>query len=473
VSQIQTTDWSETAASNNTATPNGWPEGQSAASVNNCARELMSAIKIFWNRTRATVSSTGSDPNYVLTYGTAPPALVNGMRFAFLASFANAGTAPTVNVNSLGAITIKKHGAAGLTAMTAGDIQIGHHVEVEYDSAASCMVIISPIPSATSSFTGGALSSQLNEAKGADIASASTCPIGAATGNYINITGTTTINAFDTVQAGTRRIVNFNGILTLTYNASSLILPTSASIVTAAGDTATFISLGSGNWICTQYQRANGRALVSTAGTTYSTAVILTSGTTWNVPATVSQVMAILLGGGGGGGGAKSTSTNSAAASGGSPGAFVTIQMAVTPSGTVTYSIGTAGTKGSSSPSDGSAGGNTTFGSFTARGGPGGLNASGVGSNAVAAAPLGAQPTPVAPSGTNVITGFFGGVGIAGSGSTGGTGGNSPWGSGAAGGGTGSDAAANTGAGGGGGGTSGNFSNTGGNGGSGQIVIFY
>ena len=84
---------------------------------------------------------------------------------------------------------------------------------------------------------------------------ATTTDIGAATGNYINITGTTTITGLGTIQAGTRRIVNFNGILTLTYNATSLILPTSANITTAAGDIATFISLGSGNWICTEYQR--------------------------------------------------------------------------------------------------------------------------------------------------------------------------------------------------------------------------
>lgn len=99
------------------------------------------------------------------------------------------------------------------------------------------------------------LSSKLNEAKGADIASSGTTDIGAATGNYVNITGTTTITALGTVQAGTRRNVNFNGALTLTHNATSLILPGGANITTVAGDTATFISLGSGNWICLQYQK--------------------------------------------------------------------------------------------------------------------------------------------------------------------------------------------------------------------------
>jgi hypothetical protein len=36
--------WSETAASNNASPPDGWPEGQTKASVNNSAREMMSAL---------------------------------------------------------------------------------------------------------------------------------------------------------------------------------------------------------------------------------------------------------------------------------------------------------------------------------------------------------------------------------------------------------------------------------------------
>lgn len=111
-----------------------------------------------------------------------------------------------------------------------------------------------------------ALDVAVNEAQGSDIASATTTDIGAATGNYVNVTGTTTITGLGTVQAGTRRIVNFTGALTLTHNATSLILPTAANITTAAGDTATFVSLGSGNWKCVSYDRASGEALASSGG---------------------------------------------------------------------------------------------------------------------------------------------------------------------------------------------------------------
>lgn len=104
-----------------------------------------------------------------------------------------------------------------------------------------------------------------DEVKGADIASATTCDIGAATGNFVHVTGTTTITGLGTVKAGTRRHVKFTGALILTHHASQLILPTAANITTVAGDTATFISLGSGNWICIQYQRADGTALSATS----------------------------------------------------------------------------------------------------------------------------------------------------------------------------------------------------------------
>ena len=109
----------------------------------------------------------------------------------------------------------------------------------------------------------------INEASAGDIASAATVNIGAASGNDLRITGTTTITAFDTAQAGTKRTVRFAAALTLTHNATKLILPTGASITTAAGDTSEFVSLGSGNWYCSRYDRATGLALTAPAAPVY------------------------------------------------------------------------------------------------------------------------------------------------------------------------------------------------------------
>ena len=93
-------------------------------------------------------------------------------------------------------------------------------------------------------------------AKGADIASAATTNLSTATGQYVHVTGTTTITALGTARAGIRRSVVFDGALILTHNATSLILPGGANVTTAAGDSAEFMSEGSGNWRCINYTRA-------------------------------------------------------------------------------------------------------------------------------------------------------------------------------------------------------------------------
>ena len=97
--------------------------------------------------------------------------------------------------------------------------------------------------------------------QGANIASASTVDLATATGNSLTVTGTTTITSFGTVQSGAVFALTFAGALTLTYNATSLILPTAANITTAAGDVMVIQSLGSGNWKCISYTRANGKSL--------------------------------------------------------------------------------------------------------------------------------------------------------------------------------------------------------------------
>jgi len=84
--------------------------------------------------------------------------------------------------------------------------------------------------------------------KGSDIASAATTDLGAVTGLMHDITGTTTITSFGTVSAGVWKLIKFEGALTLTHNATSLICPGGENITTADGDVALVMSEGSGNW---------------------------------------------------------------------------------------------------------------------------------------------------------------------------------------------------------------------------------
>lgn len=91
----------------------------------------------------------------------------------------------------------------------------------------------------------------------ATVASATTTDIGAASSDKVSITGTTTITGFGTATAGIRREGRFTGSLTLTHNATSLILPGGSSITTQAGDRFSAYSLGSGNWVVTSYTTAS------------------------------------------------------------------------------------------------------------------------------------------------------------------------------------------------------------------------
>lgn len=114
---------------------------------------------------------------------------------------------------------------------------------------------------ATQTLTGAAQ----NLAAEVDVASATTTDIGAAASNNVRITGTTTITGLGTAAAGITRNIRFAGALTLTHNGTSLILPGGANITTAANDTATALSLGSGNWVVTNYKKQSGLAVIGSS----------------------------------------------------------------------------------------------------------------------------------------------------------------------------------------------------------------
>lgn len=111
---------------------------------------------------------------------------------------------------------------------------------------------------AESAYVGGTLTTSQNEAHGADIASASTINLTTATGNLVDVTGTTTITGI-TLADGAERTVRFTGALTLTHGAS-LVLPGAASILTAAGDFAVFRGYAAGVVRCVSYTASVARA---------------------------------------------------------------------------------------------------------------------------------------------------------------------------------------------------------------------
>lgn len=107
----------------------------------------------------------------------------------------------------------------------------------------------------------------------ATIASAATTDLGSTSNFYVTISGTVTITSLGSgtnATIGQTKFITFSGAsLTLTHNATSLILPNNGgNITTAAGDKMIAVYLGSGNWTVVAYQKADGSALTATGNFT-------------------------------------------------------------------------------------------------------------------------------------------------------------------------------------------------------------
>lgn len=160
MSDLPSSNWSETAASNNASPPNGWPEGQNPSDVNNCAREMMAALKRWWNRANAVKTTGGTTSAYTLTYDVAASQYYDGEIFTFIANATNAAAA-TLNINGLGARQITLFGGN----LLAGAIIANQVVTVRYKSSDTTFEIIpqdgwvrlglqSPSGASTVDFTG-------------------------------------------------------------------------------------------------------------------------------------------------------------------------------------------------------------------------------------------------------------------------------------------------------------------------------
>lgn len=101
----------------------------------------------------------------------------------------------------------------------------------------------------------------------ATIASATTTDLWSSAAGGITISGTTTITSLANASAvpGTIKLVRFSGALTLTHNATSLILPGGANIPTAAGDSMVVQALTTTNVAVLSYVKASGLPVVPLA----------------------------------------------------------------------------------------------------------------------------------------------------------------------------------------------------------------
>lgn len=141
-------------------------------------------------------------------------------------------------------------------------------------------------------FTVSATISNALLAMGTNVASATTTDLGAADSDYVTVTGTTTITGLGSTTTKNHVWVKFSGALTLTHNATSLILPTGANITTVAGDVAEFVRISGSNWQCVGYHPVSGNPVnnqffrtesdIASAGTT----TLTTAANIWRITGT-------------------------------------------------------------------------------------------------------------------------------------------------------------------------------------------
>jgi hypothetical protein len=247
-------NWSTTPASNNSSPPNGWPEGMAPSSVNDTARQQMADHRSQWENGEwfdwGDTPSRASNTTFKIAADVTSRYTKNRRIKCFDAS------------TIYGVVTASSYSAPDTTVTVKTD---SGNLSSSLTSVA--LAILTPTSSSLPSTVGY---------KGSDVASASTIDLSAAGGDFVDVTGTTTITAISSEATGVMRLARFTGALTLTHNATSLILPGGNNIVTQAGDRATFRSLGSGNWICVHFQRANG----ATIPFGYKGSDIASSGTT-------------------------------------------------------------------------------------------------------------------------------------------------------------------------------------------------
>lgn len=253
--------------------------------------------------------------------------------------------------------------------------------------------------------------------KGADISSAAALTPG-TDGNYFVVTGTTTITSIANSWIGRLIHLRWAGSLTITHNATSLILPGAANIQTDVGSVSVFVQEdSSGNWRCISHRtQLAGRRLIDIQ--------VFTATGTWTRPSGTAAAEVIVLAGGDAGGGPATTAAGvTSAGSGGNSGSlaeeFITSGLGATESVT----IGAGGTGVANL--DGNPGGATSFGShITAPAGTGGSGGISLAGDRTSVQP----PAPVVPT-TGTIntpqglagTGFCSQSGALGSGGNGGS----------------------------------------------------
>lgn len=451
--------WSTVPNANGTlgATPIYWPEGQAPSTVNNCARQMMAAIRDQWN------DAVWFNWGYTVTR-------VSGNSFTVVTASWN--TVTIANVFQTGGRiklndTSTLYGAITTVSVSAASVLVTFTPDASSLTASFSSVYNSIItPDLKSLPPGGGIPADVvlqstAQIYGADAGvsdayaiSMSPTVTGLATGQLINFRANTANTGAATLN------VDGLGAVPILKNGAT---PVDTNDI-LAGQLVTVIYDGT-NF---QMQSQVGNAAAITGGRLVSRQ-ILTSGlvATYTRPGGINMILVEGVGGGGGGGDTSGSVITLGAGGGGGGGGYFQ-QLITSPSATYLYTVGSGGTHGVN-------GNATTFGSLTANGGALGTSGTATANGCL----VGGGAGGTASGGDINETGGAGiaGIAVVNVGASGGNGGDSVLGCGAAGAigsptASGNSAAANSGGGGGGAAANAGTNANGGNGGSGLIIVY-
>lgn len=197
-------------------------------------------------------TSTGS-ANAQVVASTTPTGftLTNGYSVIFTAGFTNTG-AMTLNVNAQGAKSVFHISPGGVEALTGGEVVSGQLVHAIYDGTQFQLINVT---------------NQLGGMGPATAITASTTTDLTIAINHNAVVNGSGVTISSLGSPGDlnfpQYFVRFTGANTL-VNSSTLLLPGAANILTAAGDTIRAQLLGAaGTWRVSEYQKANGTAVVN------------------------------------------------------------------------------------------------------------------------------------------------------------------------------------------------------------------
>ena len=132
-------DYSVTADDNDSASPNGMPEGMAPSGVNNSWRESFARVKRWYEDIQGAKTTTGSSNAYVLAAARVVTAYAAGDAYLFKANHTCTSAGSTLNVDSVGAKSIVTSTGA---ALGAGAITSGGLYMVVFEATADKFMLI-------------------------------------------------------------------------------------------------------------------------------------------------------------------------------------------------------------------------------------------------------------------------------------------------------------------------------------------